>query len=174
MLSCFCKPFRTLSLSRILVQFSLKLVYYNLCGKIFKFMVFKFLENALNLDIFTYALLLPVKIPTKVLITTFWAQENYSFPLAAFLRNICLPQQLKENGINYYLLYQNPIRKYKDDLENYFLWFVIFQMWWLHSFVSNIYHIVWYWFYCQSFAMMIVWYWIYIKKVATLMNGSFL
>ena len=37
----------------------------------------------------------------------------------------------------------------------YFVWFVIF---WLYSFVNNIYHIEWYWFYYLSFATIIIWY----------------
>ena len=41
----------------MIVEFSLKLVHIQPCvGKIFKFTVFEFLENALNLAIFTHVL----------------------------------------------------------------------------------------------------------------------
>ena len=53
-LSYFYKLLRTSSLSRMLEEFSLKLVYSTMVGKSFKSMVFTFIENALNLDIFTH------------------------------------------------------------------------------------------------------------------------
>ena len=49
------KLLRALSLSRMLAEFSLILVYIAPCvGKIFIFMVFRFVENALNTGIFTH------------------------------------------------------------------------------------------------------------------------
>ena len=61
-------------------------------------MVFTFLENALSLCIFTNA---PVP---------------HSKLQAEFFENQFLPDE--SGGENYGLLYQNSIRKYKDDLEH--------------------------------------------------------
>ena len=54
----------------MLVEFSLKLVYATLCWKKFKFMMFTFLENALNLGVFTHAPLLPTQNSPQVVIIT--------------------------------------------------------------------------------------------------------
>ena len=67
--------------------------------KILKFMVFKFLENAWNLGIFTYALVPHSELQEECF-------ENLSPPTA------------ERGGENYDLLYQNSIRKYEDDLEH--------------------------------------------------------
>ena len=65
-------------------------------------MVFTFLENALNLGIFIHA-----PVPTQN------SRQN-------FLK-ICFPQP-KKGGENYDLLYQNSVRKYKDDLEHWVIY----------------------------------------------------
>ena len=65
-------------------------------------MIFTFLENELNLCIFTHS---PVP---------------HSKLQADFLK-ICFPQA-KRDGENYDSLYQNSIRKYEDDLEHYFIY----------------------------------------------------
>ena len=65
----------------------------------FKFMVFTFLENALNLGIFTHA---PVR---------------HSKLQAEFFENL-FPPTAERGGENYDLFYQNSIRKYEDDLEH--------------------------------------------------------
>ena len=62
-------------------------------------MVFIFLENALNLDIFTHAL-----VPHSKL-------------LAECFENL-FPQTAEKGGESYDLLYQISIRKYGDDLEH--------------------------------------------------------
>ena len=62
-------------------------------------MVFAFLENALNLDIFTHA---PVP---------------HSKFHAEFYENL-FPQD-ERGGENYDLVYRKSIRKYKDDLGHY-------------------------------------------------------
>ena len=62
-------------------------------------MVFTFLENPLNLGIFTH-----VPIPHSKLHAEFF--ENLFRPTA------------ERGGENYDLLYQNSIRKYEDDLEH--------------------------------------------------------
>ena len=53
--------------------------------KSFKFMIFTFLRNALNLGIFTHAS--PLKNSPQVLIITTQAEEIYSFPWAAVFRS---------------------------------------------------------------------------------------
>ena len=58
-------------------------------------MVFIFLENALNLDIFTQCPRSPLKTPGRM-----------------------FPQTAERGGENYDLLYQNSIRKYGVDLEH--------------------------------------------------------
>ena len=68
-------------------------------GKIFKFMVFTSLENALNIGIFTHAPVPHSKLPADIF-------ENL-FPLTP-----------ERGGENYHLFNQNSIRKYKDDLEH--------------------------------------------------------
>ena len=62
-------------------------------------MVFTFLENALNLGIFTHALV---------------SQSNTQ---AEFFENL-FPPTAERGGENYNLLYQNSIRNYEDDLEH--------------------------------------------------------
>ena len=59
-------------------------------------MVFAFLENTLNLGIFTHA---PVLLQAE-------SFENLFPPTAEII------------GENYDLLYQNSVRKYEDDLEH--------------------------------------------------------
>ena len=81
----------------MLVEFSLTFV-----GKILQFMALTFLENALNLCM--------PQSPTQ--------NSRYNF------LKVCSPQDEK-GGENYYLLYQNLIRKYKDFLEHY-LYFTLF------------------------------------------------
>ena len=66
-------------------------------GKNFKFMVFTFIENALNLGIFTH-------VP-------------HSKFQAEFFENLFLPSA-EGGGENYDLLYQNSIKKCEDDLEH--------------------------------------------------------
>ena len=61
-------------------------------------MVFAFLENALNLGIFTHAPVPQSKLQAEIF-------ENLFPPTA------------ERGGENYDLLYQNSIREYEDDLE---------------------------------------------------------
>ena len=83
----------------------LQLVYSTMYGKNFKFMVFTFLENALNLGI-----LLTPSFPTQN------SRQN-------FLKT-CFPQQQNYFPQNYDLLYQNSFRKNEDGLEHGYLYFV--------------------------------------------------
>ena len=65
----------------------------------FQFMVFTFLENALNLCIFTHAPVPHLKLRVE------------------FFENL-LPHLDGSGGGSYDLLYQNSIKKYDDDLEH--------------------------------------------------------
>ena len=67
-------------------------------GKSFQLMVFTFLENALNMCIFTHALVPHLKLQAGV------------------FENLFPPRQ--KGWGNYDLLYQNSVQKYEDDLEN--------------------------------------------------------
>ena len=62
-------------------------------------MVFTFLENALNLGIFTHALVPHSKLQAR------------------FFENL-FPPTAERGGENHDLIYQNSIRKYEDDLEH--------------------------------------------------------
>ena len=68
-------------------------------GKNFKIMVFAFIGNALNIDIFTHAL-----VP-------------YSKLQAECFENL-FPPTTERGGENYDLFHQNSIRKYEDDMEH--------------------------------------------------------
>ena len=68
-------------------------------GKHFKFIVFTFLENALNIGIFIHA---PVPHTKRQ---------------AEFFENL-FPPTAERGGENYDLLYQNSIRKHGDDSEH--------------------------------------------------------
>ena len=90
-LSYFFKLLRVLSLKNACWVF-----YSNICGKHFPIYVFIFLENALNLYIFTHAPVLHSKL------------------LVEFFENL-FPQNGR-GGRSYDLLYQNSVRKYEDGL----------------------------------------------------------
>ena len=68
-----------------------------MCGKNVKVMVFLFLQNALNVGIFTHAHIRQSKLQTELC-------KNL-FSMVA-----------ERGGENFDLLYQNSVRKYKDDL----------------------------------------------------------
>ena len=85
-----------------------------MCGKIFQFMVFTFLGNALNLDIFTYV---PphLKLAPKFL-SSHPRQKEFTYsPRQHFFESL-FPPAAERDGGNYNLFYQNSIRKYEDDL----------------------------------------------------------
>ena len=64
-LSYFFKLLRIFSLFRMLVEFCLTLMFHHAWEKFFNFMVFTFLENALNLWIFTHAPVPPSKLQVE-------------------------------------------------------------------------------------------------------------
>ena len=78
-------------------------------GKSFKFMVFTFLENALNLGIFTH-------VPS--LLTQCSPLSSYHHILVRRKLLILNYSLLNWGGGNYDLLYQNSIRKYESGLEH--------------------------------------------------------
>ena len=98
-LSYFINLLRVLSPSRDLAEFCLTCIIHDIWGKMLQFMVFTFLENALNLCIFTHTL-----VPH--------AQNARQDFLKA-----CFPQDNRGRE-NYDLLYQNSIMKYEDNLEH--------------------------------------------------------
>ena len=85
-------------------------------GKIFKFMEFTFLENALIQGIFTHA---PPrsKLAPKFVSSRPRQKEITHSPRQYSFENL-LPPTAERAGGNY-LLYQNSVRKYEDDLEHW-------------------------------------------------------
>ena len=81
--------------------------------KVFNFMEFIFVENALIQGIFTHVPSHSTPSPLQVLVFTPQAEGNFSFPQAAFFR-----KSVERGGGNYVLPYQKSIRKYEDDLEH--------------------------------------------------------
>ena len=112
------KLLRALSLSRMLAEFSLIRVYIAPCvGKIFIFMVFRFVENALNTGIFTHV---PHHSkPTSKFLSSHPRQKGITHsPRQYFVENL-FPLTAESGGGNYDLLSdQNSIRKYEDNLRH--------------------------------------------------------
>ena len=91
----FYKLLSALSLSSMLVEFSLQLVYIPPCvEKFFKFMMFTVLENALNLGIFTH-ISSHSKLAPKFLLSTLGRRKLFIPPDSIFSK-ICFPQHQKE------------------------------------------------------------------------------
>ena len=84
--------------------------------KLFKFMEFIFLENALIQGIFTHA---PphAKLAPKFLPSRPRQKEITHSPRQHSFENL-FPPTAERGGGNYDLLYQNSVRKYEDDLEH--------------------------------------------------------
>ena len=79
-------------------------------------MEFTFLENALIRGIFTHA---PPhsKLAPKFLSSRPKQKEITHSPRQHSFKNL-FPSTAERGGGNYYLLYQNSVRKYKDNLEH--------------------------------------------------------
>ena len=105
-----------LSLSRMLVEFFLKLLYSRTCEKIFKFMELTFLENALIQGIFTHVPL-HSKLAPKFLSSRPRQKEITPCPRQHSFENLFFPIAERDGG-NYDLLYQNWVRKYEDYFEH--------------------------------------------------------
>ena len=139
-LSNFYKLLRALSLPRMLVEFFLKLVYSTIIGKFFTFMIFTFLENALNQKIFTQVPLLSQNFPPSSYHHP-QAEWNYSFPPASVFSKICFPNSRKGCRNQWFALlkFNQEIWRWLGTLGYlYFAWPIIFQMWWLCSFLNNL------------------------------------
>ena len=87
-----------------------------MCGKIFKFMEFSFLENALIRGIFTHAPL-HSKLASNFLSSRSRQKEITHSPRQHSFENL-FPPTVERGGGNYDLLYQNSVRKYEDVLEH--------------------------------------------------------
>ena len=82
--------------------------------------MFIFLENALNLAIFTYV---PPrsKFASKVLSSHHRQKEIIQSPKRHFFENL-FPPTAERGGGNYKFLYQSSVRKYEDDLGHYVIY----------------------------------------------------
>ena len=93
--------------------------------------MFAFLENALNLDIFTHALPSLLKTQPTFLSCTL-GRGKLLIPQGSIILEILFPPIVERDGGNDDLLYKNSIKEYEDDLEYWninlfiFAWFVIF------------------------------------------------
>ena len=100
----------------MLVEF-LSNFYMSPCvGKMFTFMEFTFLENALIRGIFTHA---PPhsKLASNLLSSRLRQKEITHCPRQQSYENL-FPPTAERGGGNYDLIYQNSIRKYENDLEH--------------------------------------------------------
>ena len=104
------------SLSRMLVEFSLKLSYSTICEKNFEFLEFTFLENALIQSIFTHA---PPhsKLALKFMSSRPTQKKITYYPRRHSFENLFRPTAESRGG-NYDLFYQNSVKRYKDYLEH--------------------------------------------------------
>ena len=88
-LSYFQKLHRALSVSRMLVEFSLKLLYSTICGQNFQIYGVHIPRKWIDSRHF-YSCPSPVKTCPQILVIAPQAEGNYSFPQA-----VCFPQQQK-------------------------------------------------------------------------------
>ena len=124
-LSYIYKLLGVLFVSKMLDEFSLSCIFHHVWEECFQFMVFTFLENAMNLCSFTHAPVPQSKIQ------------------AGFLK-LCFSQDNRD-GENYDLLYRNSIKNMKMTWNfRLFIFYMICNFSKLYSFVNNIYQIVWY------------------------------
>ena len=104
----FYRPLRTLPLSRMNFEFSLKPVYLKWLGKIFKFMVFKLLGmhlriKKLHLGIFIHAQHWQNSFPVSYYYPL--AEENYSFLTECLFENLfSLQQKLGKRNYGFYIV----------------------------------------------------------------------
>ena len=103
-------------------------------GKIFKFMEHTFLENAMIRGIFAHAPPSPLQTCFQVLIITPYRQKGITHSTRQHSFENLFSPTVERGGGNYDLL--NQVFYILCNLQ-------IFQMWWLYSFLNNIY-IVWY------------------------------
>ena len=106
--------------------------------KIFKFMVFAFLENALNLSIFTYAFPLPTQ---SKLSPKFLSPHPRQRETTHSLRQHYFQQQ---KGVEETMIYFIRIQSENMKMTWNIRLFIFCMVCYFYSFVNNIYHIVWY------------------------------
>ena len=93
--------------------------------------MFAFLENTLNLGIFTHALLSLLKTHPTFLSSTLRRGKLF-IPRGSIFLKILFPPIAERAGGNDDLFYKNSIKEYEDDLEYWninlfiFAWFVIY------------------------------------------------
>ena len=105
------------SLSRMLVKFSLKLLYSTICGTNFQiYRVHIPRKNAVIPGIFTHA------PPHSKFVPKFLSSRPRQKEITQSARQDSFenlfPPTGERGGGNYDLLYQNSVRKYEDDLEH--------------------------------------------------------
>ena len=86
-----------------------------MCGKNIQFMELTFLQNALIRGIFTHAS--PHSKLSPKLLSSRPTQKEITYSPRQYSFENVFPQQQERGGRNY-LLYQNSVRKYEDDLEH--------------------------------------------------------
>ena len=100
----------------MLVEFSAKLVYSTMCEKYFQLYGVHIPRKGIESRHF-YSF---PNLPTQNLRPGFYhnslGRRKFSLP-QTFLKNL-LPPTAERGGRNFELFYQNPIRKYEDDLEH--------------------------------------------------------
>ena len=128
-LSYFYKLPRTLSLSRMLVEFSLKPLYSTMCGKNFQIYAVHIPWKCIDLRHF-YSCPSPLKTRPQVIAITPYGEGNYSFPQAVFFRKSVSPNSRKRRRKLWF-----PLSKFGQKIWRwlgtlgflYFLWFSIFS-----------------------------------------------
>ena len=131
----------------MLAEFSLKLLHSTMFGKIFKFMAFTFLENALIRGIFTCA------PPTQNFFSKFLSscprqKGKLLIPQGSIVSKIWFIQQQKgvEDTMICFIKSQPENMKMTWNIRFFYILcdLQFFQIWWFYNFVNNIYYIVWY------------------------------
>ena len=138
----------------MLVKFSLKLhrvyilhhIFYisPYVGKIFKFIVFTFLENVLNLAVFIYVLLYTQNFCPQVHLITHPRQREITHSPRQYISKICFPQYLKgvEKTMTCFIKVQSEIVKMNWAIR-LFIFCLIFNFFECDdTFLNNIYRIV--------------------------------
>ena len=108
----------------MLAEFSLKLVYFTMVGKIFQIYGFHISRKCIE-SVHFYSCLPPhLKHYPKFLSSHPRQREINNSPGQHFFENM-FPPASERGGGNYNLLYQNSVRKCEDNLDNLFIFCVI-------------------------------------------------
>ena len=137
----------SLSLPRMFSEFSLKCLYFHhVCKKLPNLWSshswkMHWIETFLLMHRFTW------NFPPSSCHHALYGEGKYLFPEAAFCRkSASLISRKGWRKLRFALSkFHQKILRWLGTLGFlYFVWFAIFQMWWIYSFVNNIYHTVWY------------------------------